>query len=315
MLQVKPIDARSALDDSEQPSFDVADRRRLVHRAAAFWVEDSALSHARPLGHTYSSETQFVFPYFGAFGWRVGSERRLVDANAVLLVHGGQECHETHPVRGIGHGSAILTPGEGMLDELRAQSRRSGQNLAATVTHSMSDRAKLLTHAIVFGNDNDPLAIEERAMQLMFEAMRITVGAEPHAPSRTIEKAKEILHSRYFEPLSLERVAREVGVTPVYLTQAFRKSQGVPLYRYQTRLRLSRALVELPRCENITGLALDLGFSSHSHFTTVFRTMFGMTPSDFRADHGPRPTAVSASRQSAAAAYGGGRGSEAWAKA
>jgi AraC-like DNA-binding protein len=294
MLQLTPIDEPAALEDSGQPGFDVVDRRRVVHRATAFRVEDSALSHARPLGHTYSSETQFVFPYFGAFGWRVGSERRLVDANSVLLVHSGQECHETHPVRGIGHGSAIVTPDDGMLDELQAQSRRSGRNLAATVTHSMSDRAKLLTHAIVFGNDNDPLAIEERAMQLMFEALRIDCGGDARAPSRTVEKAKEILHSRYFEPMSLERVAREVGVTPVYLTQAFRKSQGVPLYRYQTRLRLSRALVELPRCDDITGLALDLGFSSHSHFTTVFRTMFGMTPSRFRADHGSRPIAIRA---------------------
>jgi AraC-like DNA-binding protein len=34
--------------------------------------------------------------------------------------------------------------------------------------------------------------------------------------------------------------------------------------------------------EDITGLALDLGFSSHSHFTDVFRREFGSTPSEIR---------------------------------
>jgi AraC-like DNA-binding protein len=46
---------------------------------------------------------------------------------------------------------------------------------------------------------------------------------------------------------------------------------------------LNRALLDLPHCDSITDLALDLGFSSHSHFTSVFRKAFGMTPSQYRA--------------------------------
>jgi AraC-like DNA-binding protein len=48
------------------------------------------------------------------------------------------------------------------------------------------------------------------------------------------------------------------------------------------QLRLSRALVELPHANDLTALALDLGFSSHSHFTAAFRRMFQCTPSEFR---------------------------------
>ena len=92
-----------------------------------------------------------------------------------------------------------------------------------------------------------------------------------------------MLHGRSCERLTLGEIAREVGVTPVYLTQEFSRSEGVPLYRYQMRLRLNRALVELPHCTDITGLALDLGFSSHSHFTAVFGRAFGLTPSDYRS--------------------------------
>jgi AraC-like DNA-binding protein len=35
--------------------------------------------------------------------------------------------------------------------------------------------------------------------------------------------------------------------------------------------------------DDLAQLALDLGFSSHSHFTTAFRHRFGETPAHFRA--------------------------------
>jgi AraC-like DNA-binding protein len=68
----------------------------------------------------------------------------------------------------------------------------------------------------------------------------------------------------------------------VYLTQLFRQVEGMPLYRYQLRLRLARALDMLGRCDDLTTLSLDLGFSSHSHFTAAFRQAYGRTPADFQ---------------------------------
>ena len=53
----------------------------------------------------------------------------------------------------------------------------------------------------------------------------------------------------------------------MYLTQVFQQVEGVPLYRYQLRLRLARALELLPRYDDLTSLSLDLGFYSHSHFS------------------------------------------------
>jgi AraC-like DNA-binding protein len=76
--------------------------------------------------------------------------------------------------------------------------------------------------------------------------------------------------------------ARAVGASPAYLTDVFRRFEGMPLHRYAQRSRLSRALVELPHAGDLTSLALELGFSSHSHFAAVFRRTFGCTPSEFR---------------------------------
>jgi AraC-like DNA-binding protein len=66
------------------------------------------------------------------------------------------------------------------------------------------------------------------------------------------------------------------------LTQAFKHAEGVPLYRYHLRLRLARSLDLLADSDDLTDLALDLGFTSHSHFTAAFGKVYGVTPSAFQ---------------------------------
>src|SRR5438093_7174967 len=97
-----------------------------------------------------------------------------------------------------------------------------------------------------------------------------------------IRRTKEFLDARFTERLHLTEVADAVGASPAYLTDVFRQFEGISLHRYLTQLRLARALNELPQTSDLTRLALDLGFSSHSHFTMAFRRAFGCTPSGFR---------------------------------
>ena len=81
---------------------------------------------------------------------------------------------------------------------------------------------------------------------------------------------------------TLAEIAAEVGGSPVYLTQVFKQVEGLPLYRYQLRLRLARALDLIAQYDDLTALGLDLGFSSHSHFSASFREAYGRSPSEFR---------------------------------
>jgi len=84
------------------------------------------------------------------------------------------------------------------------------------------------------------------------------------------------------EHSQLAEIAAEVRCSPVYLTQVFQQVEGLPLYRYQLRLRLARALDLLAQYDDLTRLSLELGFSSHSHFSAAFREAYGRTPSEFR---------------------------------
>ncbi|MBP0644825.1 helix-turn-helix domain-containing protein, partial [Mycobacterium tuberculosis] len=65
-------------------------------------------------------------------------------------------------------------------------------------------------------------------------------------------------------------------------TQVFRRVEGLPLHQYLLRLRLARALDRLAGVEDLSQLAFELGFSSHSHFTATFRQVYGRSPADFQ---------------------------------
>jgi AraC family transcriptional regulator len=254
-------------------------RQRLVGTAAirAEWVRYQGLARA-PTVEVYEPETQLVITLAGAFIYHVGQKRRFVDANCVAIVRAGQSSRDS----GVGGGVTdvdclVLTPGPELVDGARLSQ-------TALASAPLQLAAARLASAVRARVSVDPLLAEEEALWIVHEALataRADAATRPSAPSRLAERAKAAL-SPSGPPIRLTTLARRLSVTPAYLTDAFRRAEGLPLMRYQLRLRLARALAELPRCADLTALALELGFSSHSHFSTAFRATMGVTPSEYR---------------------------------
>ena len=107
-------------------------------------------------------------------------------------------------------------------------------------------------------------------------------GTDADHAERT-EAAKTYLASRMSERVTLDEVARAVHVSPFHLARIFQQQTGVPVHRYLTQLRLRASLeMLLTGASDLTALALELGVSSHSHFTDAFRREFGKAPSEMR---------------------------------
>ena len=85
--------------------------------------------------------------------------------------------------------------------------------------------------------------------------------------------------------------------SPYYLSRVFRAEARVPLHSYLNRLRLRASLEFLLRFpkEALSEIALEHGFSSHSHFSAAFHTEFGIPPSALKLD--PRATHLRALRK------------------
>ncbi|HEY6925563.1 MAG TPA: AraC family transcriptional regulator, partial [Steroidobacteraceae bacterium] len=144
----------------------------------------------------------------------------------------------------------------------------------------------LLRHGLQRGVIVEPLEGETLLLTLVRRALgeRTSHAAKATAArQKLVDRAKLVLTSDLGRRWTLAEIAAEVGVSPVYLTQVFQQVEGMPLYRYQLRLRLARALDVLPRYDDLTTLSLDLGFSSHSHFSSAFRQTYGRTPKEFQS--------------------------------
>jgi AraC-like DNA-binding protein len=97
------------------------------------------------------------------------------------------------------------------------------------------------------------------------------------------EAAKAIIARSFAQPLTLPRLAARLRTSPYHLARVFRAQTGFSVDGYQRSLRLRAALERLPSYpDGLTRLALELGFSSHSHFTETFRREFGVLPSLLR---------------------------------
>ena len=223
------------------------------------------------------------------FEWMAGAGPALIDSNQFLLVAGDREFRERQPIPAVGHSSIIITPDPEIVGELLME--RSSEMPATDVALSTSLPLRRLVQRwlrVRRGFGATPLELDE----LSVAVLRTVFGGEFRVSSRAsklINRAKEIIIANTEEPLSLREIAAQLGTSPIYLTQAFARIEGIPLYRYQLNLRLAKAMVKLPGTESITALALDLGFSSHSHFTSAFRAFTKQSPSTFRATYRPRP--------------------------
>lgn len=245
-------------------------------------------------GEDFSPEFQVCLPYSGLFVWHVGHDDVIADANQVLFVTAGEAFRLSEP-KAAGCAELIITPSVDLLLEIvRTPARQLGrhalfarrscrasfavQYLCARTLHTLTTRPM------------DTLEQDEWLVDLLRMVLHVNAPRPASAlrTRRLIRRTKEFLEGHAAAPLRLSDIARAVDASPAYLTDLFRRHEGVPLHRYLVQLRLSRALVELPHANDLTALAFDLGFSSHSHFAAAFRRAFRCTPSGFRAAVGCR---------------------------
>lgn len=274
---------RRARRDPETGLHTTPDYRRLVHQSAAVAIRDISASHERPPQGT-SPHHQVVLPYQGVFTYSVGRRSTVIDPNRTLMVPANIDFMDSHPVRDVGHAAVAVAPAPEVMEELSGLMGGAPDDFFGELSRPAGPRAVMAAHRLRMLSETDagPLEADElaiEALQMVFGSGNLGKGQA----SQVVERAKQVVHERGCRRLSLGEIAGEVGVSPVYLTQEFTRTEGMPLYKYQLQLRLSRALVELPYCDDITGLAIDLGFSSHSHFGAAFRRVFGITPAEFRA--------------------------------
>jgi AraC-like DNA-binding protein len=267
---------------------------RTLHRARSFRLAEFACPPASPrwrAPNVMPPSPHVVFPLTSAVIRHAGGEPMLANANHVMFYNAGQRyLRRLHDPRGDRCWFVELEPS--LLAELGAA---GGFRFA---TGPGDPRVRLLVHAAVrhLGAETvDPLLVEET----LLEAVSRAVAAAKRRPAtrpgagvgrgELVERAKELLTETACERRSLEELGQALHVSAFHLARVFRAGTGMSLHRYRTHLRLGLALERLADPgTDLTRLAHELGYASHSHFTDRFRSVLGVPPSTVRGPIGRR---------------------------
>jgi len=101
-----------------------------------------------------------------------------------------------------------------------------------------------------------------------------------------VEAVKELIATQYGTNQSLETLARFVHCSAGQLARIFPALTGFSIHSYQENIRLRVSLELLRQAPvELCMVAAQLGFANHSHFSTVFKRRFGISPSEFVKSH------------------------------
>ncbi len=127
------------------------------------------------------------------------------------------------------------------------------------------------------------LAIEGMVLEMIAVVMRFPKEPGPRTP-RWLTQAREIVHERFREQITITGIAEQVQVHPVYLGNTFRQKYGHSIVDYLRELRVHHASRQLSESsDSLATIAQATGFSDQSHFSRVFKRITGMTPAAYRA--------------------------------
>jgi AraC-like DNA-binding protein len=133
------------------------------------------------------------------------------------------------------------------------------------------------------------LRLRALLMEILVRILRWEQGAKKGAASFLdqpnwiqIERALRFIHEHFAEPLYVDQVARAAGLSVSRLQSMFREALGMSCVHYLRAYRISQAKALLCVSEaRVTEVALAVGFDTLSHFNTSFRSLIGMSPTEY----------------------------------
>lgn len=234
-----------------------------------------------------------ALPLAGLFAKHDGPRRAvLATPGHALLIEAGRPYRLSFPGCRGDRCLVLRLTSEGLSRAMPEVQSGDGFDAAAFAPHAPLPSDVMLARSRLFSRlrrgDLEPLEAEEDGLRLLAAALAAarrqplrgrTASTDGARRVRHVQRTQEAVWTNPEQPWSLAALAAQASVSASHLAHAFRAETGSTVYGYVLRSRLARALdAVLDSDAALTAIALDTGFSSHSHFTARFRAYFGHTP-------------------------------------
>ena len=273
---------------------------------------DNVILQARARRHhveSYAGPLSIKTVLAGQVTWMVGGRELVVDRSSFLILAAGERyslnIHAAQPVETC---CAFFSPGfveqvaldatsplEQALDcpdcaapALPYLSALHGDREQALVGHVQSLAQRCRRELAPSGFEQDFLLLAEKLLhfyrQIREQAVRVPAmrASTRQELFRRLLLGREYIHSQSSGPLSLETVARAAGVSQFHFHRGFTQAFEQTPHAYITALRLDLAGQMIASGTRVLDACLEVGFSSPSAFSRLFRSHFGEAPSAVR---------------------------------
>lgn len=254
------------------------------------WRLPASHPHFRDSGPT--RHYLVVFPRTSTWIQHAGSDAFPSDANNVTYYNKHQE-YTRRPIAPAGDLCDYYAINPELLREIVRpwDPTAADEDRIIKFSHGPSDAEAYFAQRSVYRHVRrevtpDALFVEETMVGVLERllGMAYESGARGTGPHRDlVEHTRELIAGHFCEPWAVSDLAAATGVSAFHLCRVFRAHTGLTIHAYRNQLRLRAALERvLDSRADLTNLALDLGYCSHSHFTAAFRRLYGITPSAVR---------------------------------
>jgi len=280
-------------------SLDVAtDRpgeRLSVHRVTRlpgveFWSVRDSMRHWEMHHDTFTASLVAGRPTMNAT-WNYRGRKHAVSSGHMQLMEPG-EAHKTTSVSEPASFFVIWWHPSVLLEASESLGVRGAVHLKVSQTDHPGLRASFSGLLAGVQHASDPSFVEEQFLDSTLQLLELCGERKP--PSRppgthpAIGKVRARLHDQFAENLSLECLAREVGLSKFHVARCFKEATGVAPHQYQKLLRLQSARRRIERGESVREAAAGSGFSDEAHLCRSFRSWLGVSPGVWRRFAAPR---------------------------
>jgi AraC-like DNA-binding protein len=262
-------------------------------------------------GHLSAAQTPLAhaFVFSRTISKLDDGEGRSVTANptAVLMLNQNQR-YTTRPIDEVETSVRYLVSDTVLLQLLAPYEKsvslyRPFRFLEAAPPAATLIEERVLAEVVASG---EPMDVEGAVLHMFASVVRAAYGQKRGrmATRREIDGVEAVREWIARNPAanpSLPEMSEMAGLTPMKLCRAFRQRTGLTLTRFRHVLRGCLALdLMTSGSKDLLEISLSLGYSSHSHFTYVFRRIFGEAPSAVRRRlTAPLEAATAAARSAA----------------
>lgn len=220
--------------------------------------------------------------------FRAGEKDHLAPAGDIILIN-AEQAHDGHSATPAGWSYSAIYPMPEVISNISIELSNGKINQPWFKNSVVNDPRLKQALKVLFDNikqDNSSLSLEANFLNAI-TILILNHGDNAYSlpklgnEHRAVKQAIDIIDATFTEQISIEVLAKQVALNPLYFTRVFHQKIGIPPHAFIIQRRIHQAKMLIQTGMAISDVALSCGFVDQSHLSRHFKNSLGLTPGQY----------------------------------